>query len=239
MSNPDIKEWQSALLAAGYEVGRADGVFGPATLRASLKALIGDVGGDNGHVYAPNTITERIALELIGHEAIVREAYKDSVGVWTWSVGVTNASGHKVYPRYKDNPQPIDKCLEIYVWLLRSKYAPAVVKAFSGHDLTESQFGAALSFHYNTGAIGRASWVESFKAGRIAQARTEFMNWRSPPEIIPRRKKERDLFFDGKWSADGRATVYPVRKPPYAPDWSGAARVDIRDELREAMSNHA
>lgn len=46
--NPDVKTWQSALLAAGYEVGRVDGAFGPATLRASLKALRGDIGGDNG-----------------------------------------------------------------------------------------------------------------------------------------------------------------------------------------------
>lgn len=50
MSNDSVRTWQSALLAAGYEVGQADGVFGPSTLRASLKALNGDVGGDNGSV---------------------------------------------------------------------------------------------------------------------------------------------------------------------------------------------
>ena len=54
-----------------------------------------------------NIITVKIAQEIVSHEAIVREAYKDSVGVWTWSVGITNASGHKVFPRYKDNPQSL------------------------------------------------------------------------------------------------------------------------------------
>ena len=65
-------------------------------------------------------ITERVALELIQHEAIVQEAYKDSKGIWTWGVGVTSASGHSV-ERYKDNPQPLAKCLAVEVWLLREK----------------------------------------------------------------------------------------------------------------------
>lgn len=33
-------------------------------------------------------VTYRIALEVAYHEALVRRAYKDSVGVWTWSVGL-------------------------------------------------------------------------------------------------------------------------------------------------------
>lgn len=179
-------------------------------------------------------ITARIALELVGHEAIVREAYKDSVGVWTWGVGVTSASGHAV-ERYKDNPQSIERCLEVYAWLLREKYAPAVRKAFEGCALTEAQFGAALSFHYNTGAIGRADWVTSWKAGRTADARAQFMNWRKPPEILERRGKERDLFFDGTWSGDGTALVLPVRKPSYAPDFRNGRRVDIRAEMAAAL----
>jgi lysozyme len=172
-------------------------------------------------------LTARVALEIIGHEAIVREAYKDSVGVWTWAIGVTNKSGHTVYPRYKDNPQTIEHCVEVYLWLLRAKYIPDVVRAFDGFLLTEAQFAAALSFHYNTGAILKAEWVRKVKAGDLAGARTAIMNYRRPPEIVGRREKERDLFFDGKWSQDGLVTVYPVRKPSYTPDWRHPARVDI------------
>jgi len=180
-------------------------------------------------------ITARIAAELLSHEAIVLEAYKDSVGVWTWGVGVTDASGHLV-GRYKDAPQPIERVLEVYVWLLRTKYAPAVVKAFDGHSLTEAQFGAALSFHYNTGAIGRASWVQSVKAGKREIARAEFMQWRRPAEIIPRRRDECELFFDGKWSSDGTTTVWPVRKPSYAPDWGNGRKVNIMADLEKALA---
>jgi lysozyme len=182
-------------------------------------------------------ITARIAAELLAHEAIVLEAYLDSVKVWTWGVGVTNASGHDVYPRYKDNPQTVEKALEVYLWLLRTKYAPAVVEAFDGFPLTEEQYAASLSFHYNTGAIGRASWVKSVKAGKTELARAEFMQWRRPAEIIPRRRAECALFFDGKWSADGTTTIWPVRKPSYSPDWSKGRKVNVMADLEKALAS--
>lgn len=179
-------------------------------------------------------ITERVAMELIQHEAIVQEAYKDSQGIWTWGVGVTSASGHSV-ERYKDNPQPLAKCLAIYVWLLREKYAPAVRQAFSGRELTEAQFAAALSFHYNTGAIERASWVKTWLTGGLAKAKEQFLEWRRPPAIMGRRRAEADLFFHGKWSSGGLAAVYPVLKPSYQPNFGAGKMVDIRDALKEAM----
>ena len=184
-----------------------------------------------GEVDMANKLTAKVAMELIAHEAIVQECYKDSVGVWTWSVGVTNASGHKIHPDYLDKPQPIRKCLEAYLDLLQKKYVPDVEAAFAGHPLTEAQFAAALSFHYNTGAIKKADWVKKWKAGDVAGARKDIMNWKKPPEIIPRREKERDLFFDGKWSSDGKATVWPVKKPGYKPHWGGGKRVDVSADL--------
>ncbi|KAJ8137436.1 hypothetical protein OY671_009350, partial [Metschnikowia pulcherrima] len=90
--------------------------------------------------------TPRIVLESIAHEGVAREAYRDSVGVWTWSVGVTQASGHAVFPRYKDNPQPSDHCSAVFSWLSRTKYSPAVSAAFGASESTEPQSGAALSF---------------------------------------------------------------------------------------------
>ncbi|MFN4296816.1 MAG: glycoside hydrolase family protein [Brevundimonas sp.] len=207
----------------------ADGWAGEKT----FGALTADVA-EPATAYTPGTITERMALELIGHEAIVPEWYLDSKRVGTWGIGVTNASGHNV-DRYKDKPQTIARCIEIFLWLCRTKYGPEVLTAFAGHTLSEAQYGAALSFHYNTGAIKTASWVKSFKAGDLEKARAEIMNWRSPAEIIPRREKERDLFFDGKWSGEGKATVYDVSKPSYSPRWSSARKVDIRADIALAL----
>lgn len=180
-------------------------------------------------------LTSRMAREIISHEAIVPECYKDSVGVWTWGVGVTNASGHQVYPRYLDKPQTIKRCLEVYLWLLKERYVPAVEAAFAGHALTQAQATAALSFHFNTGSIGSAAWVRQFKAGDVAGARLAIMNWKRPPEILGRRRAERNLFFDGQWSGQGKATVYDVRKPGYTPNWSSARKVDVSDIIAELL----
>lgn len=200
---------------------------------ASMQAIINAIKEESAKQPQPSDslLNKNVLLEIISHEGIVLEAYKDSKGIWTWGIGVTNASGHTV-ARYKDNPQTIARVIEIYKWLLETKYLPDVLGAFKGHKLTENELAAALSFHYNTGAIKKASWVKSFLAGRKAIARQQFMNYRKPVEIIERRTKERDLFFDDVWSNDGTATVYTrVRKPSYTPDWGSAERIDISEEL--------
>ena len=162
------------------------------------------------------TLTPRIVGEILQHEGLAREAYRDSVGVWTWSVGITDASGHNV-TRYRDNPQPLERCLEVFVWLLTMRYLPAVLAAFGACDPAEHQLAAALSFHYNTGAIGRAAWLKRFLAGDPDAAREAILEWRRPLAILPRRRRERDLFFDAKWSGDGTVAVYEVSKPGYRP----------------------
>lgn len=175
-------------------------------------------------------LTKRVLAELVSHEGIVLEAYKDSKGIWTWGIGVTNSSGHRVL-RYKDNPQTLQRVFEVFEWLVRTKYLPPVLKAFN-QPLSEAQLAAALSFHYNTGAIGRASWVKSFNNGDLRKAREQFMNWKSPPEIIGRRTAERDLFFDGVWSNKGTATLYTkVNKPSYSPNWASAKKVNVMEAL--------
>lgn len=178
-------------------------------------------------------LTARGALELVCHEAIVPEWYLDSVGVGTWSVGITKASGIDV-ARYKDHPASIEECLAAFIGRLKAIYIPDVLKAFGTRALSEAQFAAALSFHYNTGAISRADWVKQWLAGDVTSAKASIMNWRKPASIIERRGKERDLFFDGKWSNDGTALVYSVSKPSYKP--VKPVRVDIRMAIRRAMA---
>jgi GH24 family phage-related lysozyme (muramidase) len=180
-------------------------------------------------------LTARTAAELVGHEAIVLEWYLDSEKVGTWGVGVTNSSGHGV-DRYKDNPQTIGRCLEIYLWLLNTNYIPDVRDAFAGCKLTEAQFAAALSFHYNTGAIERTDWVKLFKAGKMQAARdfleTHYLNGGA---LTERRAKEAALFFDGEWSGDGTARVIPVSKPSYQPNFRRGERVQILGMLQTLL----
>lgn len=175
-----------------------------------------------------------IAMEVGGHEAIVRQAYLDSKNVWTWSVGLTSATGHNV-ERYKGKPQSLDHCLRVYAWAL-DNYADAVRKVFKGVSITKAQFAAALSFHWNTGAIEEASWVKLFKAGKIAEAKKAFMRYNKPAEIVGRRQAERDLFFDGKWSNTGKITEYTRVSAAGKIDWKSAKHIDISKELRAALA---
>ena len=187
---------------------------------------------------ADTLLTERTLLEIAEHEGLVLEAYLDSVGEWTWGFGVTDASGHSV-SRYRKNRSTIERAVEVYEWLLRTKYLPEVERAFRGHKLTEPQLAAALSFHWNTGAIGRAHWVKSFLAGNRNRAWSEFMSYSRPREVIARRKAERALFFDGRWSGDGVVLIYEGVRPTGTPDWSSARQIDIKDEVRAALARNA
>jgi lysozyme len=182
-------------------------------------------------------LTVKAACETAGHEALVREAYLDSSNVWTWGIGVTDKSGHRV-GRYKDAPAEIEHCLEVYVWLLRTVYLPPVLRAFAGHELTENELAAALAFQYNTGAIQHTSWVDLFMAGELSAARrfltSHYLNGGA---LEGRRKAEAALFFDGVWShPDGAINVYPVLKPSYHPDFRHPERVDIREPMAQALA---
>lgn len=180
-------------------------------------------------------ITAQIASELVHHEAIVLEAYKDSEGVWTWGIGVTDASGHKV-AKYKDNPSDLRTALSVYVWLLNTKYAPAVRKAFLNQAITESQFAAGLSFHYNTGSILKTAWVDLFRDGKREEAevflRSHYLNG---GDLQGRRNAEADLFFKGKWAGDGQGLILPVKKPSYQPDFRHGRKVPILPDLTAAL----
>lgn len=179
-------------------------------------------------------IDSQIALEIASHEAVIRQAYKDSKGVWTWSVGLTSMSGHEV-ERYIDKPQTIEHCLAVFVWALSGHYLREVLEAFEGYELKYNELAAALSFHWNTGAIKRATWVKNVKAGNRKAARINIMQYNKPAEIKSRREKERDLFFDGKWSNNGKMAEYTQLTAAHTPRWSSRVEIDVADVLERLL----
>lgn len=52
-----------------------------------------------------------------------------------------------------------------------------MVRALEGAPTTQNQFDAMVSFHYNTGAIGRATLTRKHKAGDHEAASAEFLRW--------------------------------------------------------------
>jgi hypothetical protein len=124
--------------------------------------------------------------------------------------------------------------MNLYVWAL-TNYAEQVREVFKDHPLTQAQFAAAVSFHWNTGAIRTATWVKHFKAGRMEEARAAFMNWVTPKSVTGRREKERDLFFASKWSNNGTMQEITRLRADMQPDFRSSKRIDVHNELRAAF----
>lgn len=174
-----------------------------------------------------NTSTRGL-MTLIAHEGIVLSRYKDSVGVWTIGVGHTKAAGGlnpEIFSGTLTIRQVMDMLKEDIV-----KYENGVNKAVKV-PLKQHEFDALVSFHYNTGAIGRASFVKALNASDRAAAYRGIMDWKKPPEIIKRREAERDLLRDGTYPAPF-ATVYPAT-PSGAVQWGKGQRVNLSDLMAE------
>ena len=159
------------------------------------------------------------------HEGIVPAPYKDSVGVWTYGIGHTLGAGYPDPAKMQRGmPTNLDAALRDVFDLFRrdvAKYEAGVNRAVKV-PVTQAQFDALVSFHYNTGAIGRASFVKRLNAGDEVGAAAGMMAWSKPASIIDRRKAEQKLFAKGiyptgtvpVWKVDGNGRVIwkPARR---------------------------
>lgn len=181
-------------------------------------------------------LTPRIVAVTAREEAVVTQAYLDTANppVWTWSMGLTAAAGVDV-KKYKDKPASLGECLLAAVSVMKARYLPAVLKAFAGTTLNDAQLAAALSFHWHTGAIGRADWVKNWRLEQRDQSRKSLVsNYLGGGSFLQRRQREASLFFDNVWPTDYGVLVYDgVLKPSYRP--TKARRVDIIPVLQQIM----
>ena len=172
---------------------------------------------------------------LMQHEGIVPGPYFDSVGVQTYGVGHTAAAGDPDPANMPAGmPEDLDKELRRVMDVFGTdliKYEADVDRAITV-PVTQHEFDAAVSFHYNTGAIGTATWVKTLNGGDRAKAAAQIMNWSKPPEIIPRREAEQRLFRDGVYP-DGQIVVWQVNTSRHV-IWS-PARTLSQDEALNLM----
>ena len=83
------------------------------------------------------------------------------------------------------------------------RYADDVRAAIGSAPTTQAQFDALVSFHYNTGAITRATLTRLHCSGDYAGAATEFTRWnRAGGQVMPgltrRRAAEAALYRSGQ-----------------------------------------
>jgi lysozyme len=231
----DRRNIQKELKSLGFYNRKIDGIFGEVSydgIFSALRRLRTCLAPAPNISFLP-TVDYRLALEVASHEAIIRQAYLDAKNVWTWSVGLTGATGHKV-DRYIDAPQSMQHCINIYVWALKN-YAKHVDEVFKGFTLTPEEYAGAVSFHWNTGAIRRALWVDAFKQGDINRAEELFMDWSSGGLLTARRKKEADLIWRGVWHNNGTITEFTRVTSKYVPVWSSAVPRLVLSEVQIAF----
>jgi GH24 family phage-related lysozyme (muramidase) len=77
-----------------------------------------------------------------------------------------------------------------------------VAAAVGNAPTTQNQFDALVSFHYNTGAIGRATLTKKHIAGEFAEAAAEFARWNMAAGkvmrgLVRRREAEAELYRAG------------------------------------------
>jgi lysozyme len=182
-------------------------------------------------------VSDKGVLALVIHEGIVPGPYKDSVGVWTYGVGHTKAAGiPDPFLMKRGMPENLDAELRKVFELLKkdlSKYESEVLRAVNV-PLTQNEFDALVSFHYNTGAIARASLTLYLKSGNKKAAMESLLSWNKAggkfsAALAGRRQDEKAIFERGIYPS-GNATVWGV-DPTGRVIWTPVKRLSPNEVL--------
>jgi lysozyme len=139
-------------------------------------------------------ITKSTLSYIIEEEGKRNKAYKDTKGLWT--IGV----GHLIKP---DEQHLITTTLsdEEVEELLRSdlRWCSEAVEGAVKVPLTQAQFDALYSLCFNIGgtAFKNSTVVRKLNANDYQGAADAILMWNKPPELVKRRKRERELFLSG------------------------------------------
>lgn len=137
---------------------------------------------------------------MLSEEAIVLTSYNDGTGTMTIGAGHTAAAGDP-------NPRSgmkisLTEAINIY----RSDIAAVERQVASAvHvSLSQNQFDALVSWHFNTGEIGSATLTTKLNAGDASGAAAEFARWNKSKGkvldgLIARRARETTMFSNGDY----------------------------------------
>jgi lysozyme len=177
-------------------------------------------------------LSTRGAIDMIQHEGIVLRRYLDAVGVWTWGVGHTLMAGAPD-PRKYTYDAPMEEVLAVYFKDMERYEAP-VRRFATTQPLNQFQYDALTSFTFNLGEGGFAKLIRGRSLPQIADAMLRYNKGRVGGQLrelaglTTRRRQERDLFLNGKYSnTSGKVRVYPVSASE-RPLYSKGKLVDIR-----------
>ncbi|MGV8987633.1 MAG: glycoside hydrolase family protein [Cypionkella sp.] len=157
---------------------------------------------------------------LKGEEGEVLKAYRDVAGFWTIGVGLTAASG--VIKPVSGMTITREQSDRLLTEALKVRYEPAVEMAMiittpALERPRQNAFDAGVSFHWNTGAIARATWVKLWKARAARSAIFAALgDWSKAggkvlPSLKARRNREAMMLLDGVYRVTPAASdPHPV-----------------------------
>jgi lysozyme len=175
-------------------------------------------------------------------EGVVLKAYRDVVGVLTIGAGLTAASGV-----VKPKPGMVITRAEATALLqkaLRERYEPSVEVAMTRTDKApverplQHEFDAAVSFHFNTGAIRKATWVKLWKAKAARLTiQASLMQWNKGggkvlPGLTYRREREGAMLLDGVYPRIAAQAAAPSAFAKWGLSMSGEQIDAVREALR-------
>jgi lysozyme len=164
------------MLGRGFDRHEVD------ALDAAIDQAVGPPDNADGNTvtHAPRTIGERGLALLKTWEGCAKrrddgliEAYPDpGTGGAPWTIG-WGSTGRDIARGTLWTQAQCDARLEADL----VRFAREVERAIAGAPTSEAQFDALVCFHYNTGAIARASLTRKHRSGDFAGAEQEFSRW--------------------------------------------------------------
>ena len=141
-------------------------------------------------------------FKLIRHfEGLYLKAYLCPAKVWTIGYGHTGLR-HNDGTVFKGRTITAPEAARLLLDDLRRKYEGPVTRLVTV-PLAQHEFDALVSFHFNTGALGRSTLLRKLNQGDKKGAANEFLRWtrgggRVLPGLVRRRKSEKHLFETGQ-----------------------------------------
>ena len=184
-NDPEVKE-----ALAAYKASKA--------VRQRLDAKI-------ARAQSPKTMSAKGLDFLVAQEGFIPYAYNDSQGHATFGVGhllhhgpVTAADRAEWATKAKPKPRAL--VLRVLRKDLAERFEPAVREPIKT-QLMQNQFDALVSMAFNIGAGGfrGSTVVRRLNERDFGGAADAMLLWRRPPEIIPRRRRERELFLNATY----------------------------------------
>ena len=189
-----------AMLKRGFRQSEVDALDAALDLSRN-DPLDSDPAGGSPYIVSPvgTALIKRFeGCARLRRDGLV-EAYPDpGTGAEPWTIG-WGATGDGLHGRI--GPETVwtqaqcDQRLEQDL----KRYAADVARALGDAPTSQAQFDAMVSFHYNTGAIARATLTRKHRAGDFEGAAAEFARWnkaggRVLKGLVRRRAEEARLY---------------------------------------------